>query len=277
MKEFRKKQKIFSRIMKSFVIFTAAFIFVFIGAEPYVQEASAAAANYISTLCDFLVIAAVVLLFVYYNRYSKCDSFLENIEYEISDWGYYYSQRGENTAGDMAAGILADVKKDGFNVRAKLEIGELDFEFCALKKNEFFYCAYVERAEREDMLAYLDAAINDVTVANLKRKGSLVLCIVTDKAEDSAIALSKTTVPLGKKEQLKAVYSIIETGSKKCYFLGNKPSKCQQIILSYIMKCKSPIDSGLKGERQLEFQRELEKHMESFDLKAFKDGSFSAH
>ncbi len=84
-------------------------------------------------------------------------------------------------------------------------------------------------------------------------------------------------VPIGKRGQFQAAVCITEFNSKKCYFLGNKLTKCQQMILSYIMKCQSPIPEALKGERTLEYQKKLEDHMECYDSKDFKNGNFSAH
>ncbi len=277
MREFRKKQKILNKIMRAFLIFAVLFILIFIGAEPYIADISQVAATVINSFCDVIVIAAMVFLFIYYNRYSKSDSFLENIEYEISDWGFYYSTRTEGSIDELSNGVLKDLKNDGYAVNAKVKIGEIYYKFIAMKKKEFFYCTYVKGVKKDDVKERLNAAINNATVTNLKRKGSLVLLIITDKADESAIEVSKMVVPIGKKDQFQATVAIIEVESKKCYFLGNKIYKCQQMILSYVMKCGSPIDDKLKGARQLECQRELERHMESFDIKDFKNGNFSAH
>ena len=54
-------------------------------------------------------------------------------------------------------------------------------------------------------------------------------------------------------------------------------TKCQQIIANFVLKCNIPIPEENKGEKRLPFQDELEKHMEDFDIKSFKNGTFFAH
>lgn len=49
------------------------------------------------------------------------------------------------------------------------------------------------------------------------------------------------------------------------------------MIANYVLKCNIPIPDTLKGERNLPFQEELEKHMRDFDIKSFKNGTFYAH
>lgn len=277
MREFRIKQKKLYKIMKAFVIVGAVFIFLYIGAQPYVAKASNTAAIICNYACDLLIIANLCLIFSYYSKYGKSDSFLETIEYELDDYGYYLTARQESSNADFIKAMQTDCIKSGFAVDSNIEADGFDFAFTAFKKNEFIYTADIDSLSRSDIVAYIDAVINDLTVQRLKRKGNCVICFVTDKAQEDAIAISKMITPLGKKEQLKIALAIAEPSTQKCYFLGNKPTKYQQMIANYVLRCDIPIDEKYKGERRLDFQDRLEKHMESFDIKKFKSGTFYAH
>lgn len=277
MREFRKKQKRLHKIMRALIIAGAVFIFIYIGAKPMLDEVSAIASLICSYICDFLVIANMAVMFTYYNKYGKSDSFLERTEHEIDDYGFYYTARKETDEKSFLDAMLTDLKKDGFKISMEAESDGLDFDYTAFKKKEFFYVSQIESLSREDVIAYIDSVITDITVHNLKRSGNAVICFVTDKAEDGAVALSKMITPLGKKEQIKIAVSIIEPSSKKCFFLGNMPTKCQQMIIQYVMGTFLPLENNLKGERRLPFQDELEIHMQSFDIKEFKNGTFYAH
>ena len=71
-------------------------------------------------------------------------------------------------------------------------------------------------------------------------------------------------------------YAIAEADTGRVYFLGNRVSKCQQMIANYVMGCELPIADANKGER-LPFQDKLEEKMKTFTLAEFKNGTFFAH
>lgn len=263
--------------MKAFIIVGVVFIVLYIGAQPYVAKASNTAAIICNYACDLLIIANLCLIFSYYNKYGKSDSFLETIEYELDDYGYYLTARTENNADGFIKAMQTDCIISGFAVDSNIETDGFDFAFTAFKKKEFIYAADIDSLSRSDIIAYIDVVINDLTVHRLKRNGNCVLCFVTDKAQEDAIAISKMITPIGKKEQLKIALAIAEPSTQKCYFLGNKPTKCQQMIANFVLRCDIPISDKYRGERRLDFQDKLEKHMESFDIKKFKSGTFYAH
>lgn len=277
MKEFRKKQKRLFKIMKTLIVFTVVYILIFIGVGPAAQASSGSLFSALNYAAQLLIIISSVIIFFYYSRYGKSDSFLERTEHELSDYAYYFTSSPSVSEEECVSCIAADLKGSGFAVNRNIEISDLGFEIAAEKRKEFFYVCNISSVSRNDVLAYLDTVINDITVHKLKRSGNAVLCFVTDKAEDGAIALSKLVTPLGRKEQLKIALAIIEPQSKKCYFLGNMETKCRYMILKYIMKCSLPIPEQLKGERRLKFQDELEEKMKSFNIKDFKDGTFYSH
>ena len=67
MNEFRKKQKKLKKIMNILLIFTTVYLFVYIGIEPIIAKACADIVTIIlGYLCDGLIIAALIVLFIYY-------------------------------------------------------------------------------------------------------------------------------------------------------------------------------------------------------------------
>lgn len=277
MKKFRKKQRRLFNIMRLVIIISAVYIFVFIGAQPYIAELSSTADIICRSIADIAVISVLVLIFSYYSKYSKSDSFLNYIEHEISDAGYYLSARNESTCAEYRDAVFGDLKSCGFAIENDIEISELDFDFLAFKRNEFIYCACIDELDRNDVLAYLDTVIDDVTVHRVKRSGNAVMCFISDNPQDSAIALSKSVTTFGKKDQVKLCCAIVNPKDKHIYFLGNIPGKCQQLIVNHIMNCDLPIKDKYICKDKLAFQFELEEHMESFNLRDYKNGNFFAH
>lgn len=277
MKEFRKKQKRLYAFMKALIIVAAVCIFIFIGIKPAVAQVSTVAVMVCNYTCDFLILSAMAVLFIYYSKYGKSDAFLTSVENELSDAGYYLTSRAENTQNDYVNAVILDLQNCGYSVNRNVEINELEFDFKAESRKEFFYCIKTDNADKNDILAYLDSVIYDITVKSLKRKGNAVICFVTDKAEDEAIALSKMITPLGKKEQIKIAVAVCELSSRRVYFLGNIKTKCQQMIANFVMNCDVPIKEQYIGKERLPFQVELEEHMKSFNIKDFKSGNFYAH
>ena len=277
MREFRKKQKILKTIMNILVIFTAIFFLVFIGIEPSVAKYSNTMFLVLSYFGDALIVVCLIILFFYYSRYGKSDKFLENIEYELSDCGYYLTSRIENNKTDYSNAVVNDLKEHGYSVNTNIEVNEFEFDYICSKSKELFYIVNIDEVDNNDILAYLDSVIYDVTAVNVKRKANAVLLFVCNNSDDSAIKLSKMITPLGKKETIKIAIAIAEIDTKRVYFLGNKVSKTQQMIANYVMNCDLPIKDEYKSNDKLPFQAELEEHMKSFNIKDYKDGTFFAH
>lgn len=277
MRELRKKQARLYQIMKGFLIAAAVVIVVYIGAEPYVAKASQTAAIVMNYVCDALVLGAMFVIFAYYNKYGKSDAFLTRVEHEIDDAGYYLTAREEKTTEQYVDAMFNDLKSCGFAMDKNIEIDDFEFDIRAYKKKEFFYAVQVEALNRDDVLAYSDVAVNDLTVQKLKRKGDCVICFVTDKADDSAIAISKVITPFGRKEQLKVSYAIAEVQTGRVYFLGNMATKLQQMTANYVMNCDVPIKDEYIGKERLPFQDELEERMKSFTIAEFRNGTFYTH
>lgn len=277
MNEIRKKQKKLYKIMKALVIFGAAFIFIFIGLQPTIKAYNQLLATVLMYVCDAVVVAVLVFLFSYYSKYGKCDSIMTSIENEINDNGYYLTSRKERENNSYIDAVYHDLKNCGYSMNKDVEIADFEFSFKAMKKKEYFYCADVDGLDKNDVLAYLDTVITDVTVNSLKRKGNGVLCLITDKAEDNAISLSKMITPLGKKEQLKIAIAICELSTGRVYFLGNTETKCQQIIANFVMNCDVPIKEQYICRDKLPFQLDLAEKVKELTLKDIKSDYFSVH
>lgn len=278
MREFRKKQAKMKKIMNALIIFSAVVLFIYIGAKPIVAENLGSMVNLIcSYFCDALVIACMIVLFCYFSKYSKSDKFLERIEYELSDAGYYFTAREEDNIIDYINAVVDDLRKSGFAVDEKVEVDDFEFSARGMRKNEFFYAVSEDTIDKNDVIAYLDSAIYDVTAVNIKRKGNGVVLFVAENVDEDAISLSKMITPIGNKEQIKFAVAIVDVSEKKCYFLGNKPTKCQQMIANYAMNCEVPLKAQYIGQERLKCQDDLEEHMKSFNIKDYKDGTFYAH
>ena len=277
MKELRKKQKKLYRFMKWTVIIGAVFIFVYIGVQPYVAQASDLAAKICGIVSDCVVVAVMVLVFLYYSKYGKADSFLTSAENEINDNGYYISSREETDPQAFLEAVTEDLSKCGYSVNRKVSSGDFEFDIKAVKSKEYFYGVCVDDLDGNDVVAYLDSVITDLTINSIKRKGNAVLLLITDKAQNSAIELSKMITPIGRKEQLKIALAIQEVSSKNTYFLGNVQTKCQQMIANFVMNCDVPIKDKYIHREKLPFQYGLEKKMEKFNLNDFKSGKFFIH
>lgn len=277
MNEIRKKQKKLYKIMKALVIFGAAFIFIFIGLQPTIKAYNQLLATVLMYVCDAVVVAVLIFLFSYYSKYGKCDNIMTAIENEINDNGYYLTSRKERENNSYIDAVYHDLKNCGYSMNKDVEIADFEFSFKAMKKKEYFYCADVDGLDKNDVLAYLDTVITDVTVNSLKRKGNGVLCLITDMAEDDAISLSKMITPLGKKEQLKIAIAICELSTGRVYFLGNTETKCQQIIANFVMNCDVPIKEQYICRDKLPFQFDLAEKVKELTLKDIKSDYFSVH
>ena len=277
MREFRRKQKIFKRIMNVVVIATAVLLFVLIAIEPTLYEKTshtfAMAMHYAG---EIMVVVSLVLVMYYYSKYSKSDVFLTNVEYELSDCGYYLTERSEKTVDDYYKAVRNTVAENGFVVTEELELSELDFAMRGVKRNEAFYTVNISELDKNDVIAHLDSVVYDITVGLMKRSGNVVLLFVCDTADYGAVSLSKTITTMGRKDRLKIAVAIAEVSTGRTYFLGNNPTKCQQMIAEYVLGTPVPIKDELKGER-LPYQDELEKHMKNFDLSEYRKGNFFSH
>lgn len=278
MREFRKKQKIFKKIMNMFIIVTAVFIFLFYGFEPSLAKwiGSGATMAVMYVMYGFVVVS-LSMLFQYSSKYAKSDKFLESVEYELSDAGYYLTSRAENNIEDYGRAVTDDLTASGYSVKYNEVINEFEFDALCSKGREMFYIVKSSDIDKNDVIAYIDSAVYDITAINIKRRCDGVLLFICDNADDGAVSLSKMITALGKKEQIKVAVAIAEVSTGRVYFLGNKVSKCQQMIANFVMNCNLPIKDEYIAKEKLPFQNELEEHMKKFNIKDYKNGVFFAH
>lgn len=278
MREFKKKQKRLKKIMNSVVIVTAVYLFVYIGVEPVLAKSLGATVTMIAAyLSDILVVASMAVLFLYFSKYGKSDKFLESVENELSDTGYYFTARQEKDIDSYYNAVVENLRLNSFSVDEKVAVDDFEFTARATKGKSVIYILKEDEVDKNDLIAYQESAIYDLTSINLKRKADVVMLYICDRADDGAVSLSKMITPLGRKEQIKIANAVVEVPSSRCYFLGNKATKCQQLIANYAMNVEVPIKDEFKGKEQLPFQAELEEHMKEFNIKDFKAGTFYAH
>lgn len=277
MRKFRRKQKITRLIRNVIVIATAILLFFLIGFEGAIYDSGAhTLALGLHYAGEVLVVVSLVLVLYYSSKYAKSDTFLTNVEYELSDCGYYRSKRMESSVDAMCRAIRDDLIENAYSVSENLELTELDFALRATKRNEFMYVVTTNALDKNDIIAHLDSVVYDLTAALMRRAGNAVLVFVCDKADDEAIALSKSITVLGRKDKLRIALAIAEVSTGRVYFLGNNPTKTQQMVAEYVMKTELPIVDSLKGER-LPYQDALEEHMKDFDLNEYRKGTFFSH
>lgn len=278
MREFRKKQKKLKKTMNTLLIVTVVYILVYYFIQPTLTKAVGTGVTMVVLYIMYgLVLACMVVLFQYTNTYSKCDKFLESVENELSDTGYYFTSRKEKTVDEYSKAVEDDLKEHGYSLSFNETIDDFEFDCIARKKKEYFYIINIDELEKSDIIAYLDSAVYDVTAVNISRKGDGVLMFVCNTADEDALSISKMITPLGKKEQIKFAIAIVELETSRVYFLGNQVTKCQQMIANYAMNCEVPIKDEYKGKERMPFQDDLEEHMKDFNLKDFKNGTFYAH
>ena len=265
--DLRKKQRLFKKIRNISVILSSVIIIVYIGAEPYLEAAFG------NVLCFelavfALVLASLVLVFVYESRYSKAEQFFDDEALKISDAGYYITSRDEKDCKSYVNAVNEDLAFNSFNVERNVTCGGFEFDLSARRKNEFFYCVSLDIADSNDVIAYLDCAKSDLTSQKLAVNGECVVCLVCNKVEESAITLSKNfdRIVTGRRSRLLVFPVIVELETGRVYFLGNKVSRAQKMTANYVMNCSLPFKEEYIGER-LPFQSELEKRMNSKNIK----------
>lgn len=277
MREVRKKQKKFYKFLKGLVIFSVIFIFIYIGAQPYVKAFNETLAVSVNYACDILVIINLVVIFLYYSKYGKVEAFLKDIENELEDAGYYINSRDKENTDQRCETISDDLEKNGYKMSKLVEVKDFSFDVRAIKGKSYFYIVKVEKLDKNDILAYLDEMIYDLTSNLFKRKGNAVLCFVTDTACDDAIEISKMITPLGRKGQMKIALAIDETDTGNVYFQGREETKNKTQIANFVMNCEMPIKDKYIHKEKMPFQEELEKKAEKFTLKDFNNGNFYIH
>lgn len=278
MEQFRKKQRKNKKILNILLIISAVYMFLYIGAEPILAKQFGGVITMISAYIAYaLILASLIMLFIYTSKYSKCDKYLEAIEYELSDAGYYFTSRTEKTPEQYLDVMREDLVNHGFDIKSNIEIDGFEFDLRAVKGKEYIYIVCVDDVDKNDVIAYQESAIYDVTATMLKRKGNAVVVFISNKLQESAVELSKVITPIDKKERMLFSNAIVELDTGRCYFLGNKPAKSQQMIANYVMNCEIPIKDKYIGKEKLPYQHRLKEHMNDFNLKDYNNGTFSAH
>ena len=129
MKEIRKKQKKMFTAMKIIVAVTLIYIVVYIAAVLF------------SYLSDGLILASLVIALVYYSKYGKTNAFLNRIEHEIKDCGYYKTDGLPSDPEKYMESLFEKLKSNGYAVDSNVEYDGLEFSYTAFKEKSFSMCA----------------------------------------------------------------------------------------------------------------------------------------
>nr|MCR5208083.1 hypothetical protein [Eubacterium sp.] len=210
------------------------------------------------------------------SGYAKAASFLEKINYEITDSGCYLTARTESDTDSYLSAVKTDLINDGFRLSEIAGTDGLTFDLTAVRGNEYVYITSSDAVDKNDVIAFLDSALHDLTANKLRSKGNGAVVFICKNAEEDAVALSKAIKETySGKRVLKLGIAIVETDSKKVYFRGNEPSVIQKLVTEYIMGSELPIKDEYKLKERLPFQTELEDKTKAFNLADYKKGIYN--
>lgn len=276
MSEFRQKQRRFKRLRNISAVILAIIIFIYIGVEPMLLKAFGSVGIF-QLILFALVIFVLVIVFIYESKYEKAGKYLDGIDLQISDAGYYLTSRKENEADSYYNAVLKNIIEAGYKICENYEADSFLFDCCALKSQEYIYAVKLNTVDKNDVIAYLDAARNDITGVKLKRKGETVVVFFCDESEESAVELSKNTVTVVTSRYNSLSFSpvIVEVKTGRVYFLGNKISRTQKIVANYIMNCDLPFKEEYISKEKLAFQNKLENEIKEFNVSDFKSGKYN--
>ena len=271
MKDFKHKLFLFKKIKNISVCSVFFIIFIYIGIQPFVESLA-----FVRYAVYLLVIIGIAFVFFYESKFSAAERFIEETQLQIDDAGYYLTSRDESGIEDFSKALIEDLNSCGFKIDENSDSNGLSFDFTAVKGIEYIYCVKLEKGDRNDVIAYCEEAKNDLLSNKFKRKGECVVFFICDDADESAVALSKsfTRVFVSRYNVIIISPVIIEPGSKKVYFLGNRISRTQKLVSEFAMNCELPIKDKYICFEKLKFQKELEEKMKDFNLADFKSGKF---
>ena len=269
MEKFRKRQRRFKALRNACVIVTAAAFLLYITFEPTLTK-TLQKPSLFQLLLFAMVAVTLALLFLYEAKFGKAERYADDMQLKIDDAGYYLSAREEETSEAYFEAMVADLTENGFRLQKDVSYDGLTFDAVAVYHSEMVYIVKTDSADKNDVIAYTDAAVNDITSRLLKRKGNAIVVLLCELAEDSAIAVSKTYTQLysGRRATLSVYPVIAEIPSKRVYCLGNKISPAQKLITAYVMNCELPVKEQYICRDKLPFQLELEEKMRHFDYKS---------
>ena len=274
MKKFSHQLQLLKLVRNAFIGIDAVMIVAYIAFEATINNRLQNPIVYQIILFVSLLITVVYLLF-YEWRYGDAERYLKDAQCQISDAGYYYTARKQESPGGYANAVREDMASSGYRISDKVQCGDLSFEYTGTKPFEFFYAATFDTVGRKDIAAYMLAAADDLSRERLKQKGECVVLFVCNTAEKGAIAVSKqfTRLQFSRRKAITVYPIIVELSTRQVYFLGNKICRAQKMAVNYVLNCDLPLKPEYIGKEKLPFQNELAEKLASFDFKAFKDAN----
>ncbi len=272
MKKFSRKLQLLKLLRNGLLCVAAMMIVAYITFEASINNKLQNPMTYQIVLFVVLLITIGYVLF-YEWRYGDAERYLKDAQCQISDAGYYFTARKQESPGGYVNAVKDDLIASGYRINEKVICGDLDFEFIGTKPFEFFYAATFDKADRKDIAAYTLAAGNDLANERMKRKGECVVLFVCRHADKGAIALSKqfTRLQFSRSKTITVYPMIVDLSTRQVYFLGNKICRAQKMAVNYVLNCDLPLKPEYIGKEKLPFQQELADKLASFDFKAFKN------
>lgn len=260
------------KLTRVLLIAMVVFILVFIGIEPALIR-HYGNISYFHIALYFIVLLALSALLFYESKYKKIENCHEKMQYVLSDAGYYYTARSEKEPKAFADAIIQDATECGYRVSYHKEAAELEFYAVLQHKKDLMYLVTLEETDKNDMLAYLDSALHDISAVQLQRTGNAVVLFICNHAAEEAVALSKkrTDIQTARHAWLHLAYAICEVPESKVYFLGNKADRCRWLITHFAMHCEVPVPKSYMASQLLPFQEKLTDELAQADEKTVLD------
>lgn len=267
MYDFRRNKKLCNFLFNTMLIITLAFMFI----APFFGEWFKANYNIYQTISAVLIIATICSTF-FFSRYKKASKFVDKIFTEIDDCGYYLLANKQKDLNEFSLSCYNSLGTDFFEVNSNVMISGRFFDFVAQKKKETVYFAKQKKLTKEDFFEFSDIVNSAAASANVRQKQTIVLAIACEKLDEDVIAYTKMTTELGKV----VVYPLIVSISDgKTYFLNDGKGEINFALKNILCYSNGIISEQYRVNEKLEFQKDLEKRMDGFEMKLFREGKFN--
>ena len=270
------KLKRLKKIKNILVVAAAASVIVYIGVQPALDKA-VSNPQIFRIILFVIVIIAIGIEFYYESHYAGAERFLDDIALQVNDAGYYLTAREESDTESYLNAVKNDLAQCGYKERESTDIDGLEFDELYAKGKEYLYCVTLDSCDRNSIIAYTDAARTDLIRNRLKKSGECVVLFICDEAEESAVELSKSfsRSVMSRYNVITVSPATVEVKTKRVYFLGNRISPAQKLVINNVMNCDFPLKDKFIGKEKLSFQEKLEAEMSDFNIKDFKSGKYN--
>lgn len=254
-------------VFKSCVALTLAFMLI----APLFGEWFRENTRLYSDISTVLILGTVAVTF-FFSRYKKSSVFVERIWAEIHDCGSYINNVKADNLKAYETVVYNHLNADFFAVNSDVCLSEREFSFQAVKKKNILYFAKCKKLTAADFFACSDAVTSAMAAANVRQKQTAVLLIAADSIDTDVLSYSKMTTVLGK---IMVYPMLVDVPAGLAYFFNDNSGKTAFALKNALGYPDGQIPEECKQKAQLPFQKELEKKMQYFTIKDYKDGRFN--